>query len=280
MSSRTILRSLAALAAFAVCAGTRAEAADLASFFGLQQQNDPAEPTQPVEFGTGWYIRGDTAYAEDSLPGISPALQAITSGRQPNFNADLGFGYKINDWIRTDIVADYWLPTKSQGDGPGIQCVTQLNGTPPIPAQTVFDTCTPHGNSSIQRLDALANVYVDIGTWSGFTPYVGGGLGMSRLQVTNDVNYFMSNGLPYHISTDGFFFNFDRSSDSMRYQFASALMAGVSYQINPELYLDVGYRYINLGTINGLQDANGNSISKTMDAHEARIGLRYMIDQQ
>ncbi len=89
----------------------------------------------------------------------------------------------------------------------------------------------------------------------------------------------MSNGLPYHVTTDGFYFNWDRSIDLIRYQFAWALMAGVSYAITPELALDLGYRYINLGTINGIQDATGNSYTKVIDAHEARIGLRYLFDQ-
>ena len=168
---------------------------------------------------------------------------------------------------------------RAQGNGASAECITQLNGTPPIKDETVYDDCTPHGNSEIQRLDALANLYVDLGTWSGFTPYVGGGLGVSRIQITSDTNWYMSNGLPYHITTDGFYFNWDRSIDLIRYQFAWALMAGVSYAITPELALDVGYRYINLGTISGIQDATGNSYTKVVDAHEVRLGLRYLFDQ-
>lgn len=254
-----------------------AEAADLGSFFSSPQ---PDIPTQPVEFGTGWYIRGDGAWADDSLPQISPDLtQFVTAARQTMFNADLGFGYKFNNWIRTDIVADYWLPTRAQGLGTSRQCITQITTIDNIPTPTAYDTCTPHQNSEIQRLDALANLYVDLGTWYGFTPYVGGGLGVSRMQITSDTNWYMSNGLPYHVTTDGFYFNWDRSIDLIRYQFAWALMAGTSYAITPELALDLGYRYINLGTITGIQGATGNSYTKVIDAHEIRIGLRYMFDQ-
>ncbi len=56
-------------------------------------------------------------------------------------------------------------------------------------------------------------------------------------------------------------------------------MAGVSYAITPELALDVGYRYINLGTISGVQDATGNTYTKVVDAQEVRLGLRYLFDQ-
>lgn len=277
MSSRTSILGGLILPVAALCAAMPAEAADLGSFFSSPQTE---APTQPVDFGTGWYIRGDGAWAADSLPQISPDLtQFVTNSRQSMFNADLGFGYKLNNWFRADIVADYWLPTRAQGNGATAECITQLNGTPPIPDETVYDDCTPHANSQIQRLDALANLYVDLGTWSGFTPYVGGGLGVSRIQITSDTNWYMSNGLPYHITTDGFYFNWDRSIDLIRYQFAWALMAGVSYAITPELALDVGYRYINLGTISGVQDATGNTYTKVVDAQEVRLGLRYLFDQ-
>jgi opacity protein-like surface antigen len=254
-----------------------ATAADFGSFFSAPQTNIQ---TQAVSFGTGWYIRGDGAWASDSLPKISPDLsQFVTNARQSIFNADLGFGYKFNNWIRADIVADYWLPTRAQGYGTGRQCVTQVTTINNAPVDTAYDTCTPHMDSTIQRLDALANLYFDLGTWYGFTPYVGGGLGVSRIQITSDTNWYMTNGEPYHVTTDGFYYNWDTSVDEIRYQFAWALMAGVSYAITPELALDLGYRYINLGTISGIQDASGNSYSKVVDAHEVRIGLRYLFDQ-
>jgi opacity protein-like surface antigen len=281
MSNRaSIFCSFALTAAAAIGVATQAKAADLGSFFGGQQQEQSADaPTQPVEFGTGWYIRGDAAYAEDSLPEIGPGLAIVSQGRQPNFNADLGFGYKINDMFRADIVVDYWLPTNAQGIGAGATCITQITTINNFPEVTATDTCTPHGMASIQRLDALANGYWDIGTWYGFTPYIGAGIGMSRLQVTQDTNWYMSNGLPYHVTTDGFYYNWDTSRDTVRYQFAWAAMAGLSYQICPGLFIDAGYRYVNLGNILVQNRTTGVQSAKTIDAHEARIGLRYMIDQ-
>ena len=56
--------------------------------------NQPSTQIQPVEFGTGWYIRGDLAYARDSLPppsGLSQSLSsATTSGLQCR---PIGFGW-------------------------------------------------------------------------------------------------------------------------------------------------------------------------------------------
>ncbi len=45
-------------------------------------------------------------------------------------------------------------------------------------------------------------------------------------------------------------------------------MAGLSFDVFPHTKLDIGYRYLNLGTVQNVR----------LDAHEARAGLRYMID--
>jgi opacity protein-like surface antigen len=274
MPARTIfLRAILVVAALAASAG-KLEAADLGSLFS----DGPQTNIPPVEFGTGWYLRGDAAFADDSVPKMSPDLtQFLTAARQATVNLDLGFGYKFNSWLRADAVVDWWKPTIASGTGAGQTCTTQITTINNIPTVTATDTCTPRYNSSIQRWDALANLYADIGTWYGFTPYVGGGAGLSLTHSSSNVNWYMSNGLPYQVTTDGFYFDWDRSDSGTRYQFAWAAMAGFSYALTSNILLDVGYRYINLGKLYGF-DTSGNSISRTMDDHELRLGVRYMID--
>jgi len=46
--------------------------------------------------------------------------------------------------------------------------------------------------------------------------------------------------LPYQITTDGFYFNLDRSLGQMNYQFAWAVMAGVAIAMTEQAQLDVG----------------------------------------
>jgi opacity protein-like surface antigen len=55
-------------------------------------------------------------------------------------------------------------------------------------------------------------------------------------------------------------------------------MAGVSYPLMDHLLVDIGYRYINLGMLPSIASPSGQVVDKTMDAHEVRVGLRYMID--
>jgi opacity protein-like surface antigen len=272
------IRAAGFCAAVSACAGaTDAIAADMPFY-------DPeSTPQTKVEFGTGWYIRGDLAYANDSLPPILPDLSFVSNARQSTYSAGLGFGYKFNNWIRADLVGDYRQPNKASGISATRTCITQLqNGVTPLGVPfvqtTATDQCNALGSASIWRWDLLQNVYFDLGTWYGITPYIGAGAGLSFTQVKSSLTWFMSNGLQYQVSTDGFFFNLNSASQNLSYQFAWALMAGAAYQMTDNAFLDVGYRYVNLGSFTETSAITGLSTKKTEDVHEFRVGIRYMID--
>ncbi|MBY0532563.1 MAG: porin family protein [Xanthobacteraceae bacterium] len=91
----------------------------------------------------------------------------------------------------------------------------------------------------------FANAYVDLGTWYGVTPYVGAGVGAA--------------------------FN-DLDSEG-RWNFAWALMAGAAYHLSPNLSIDFGYRYADLGSAYAL---TGALVDVT--TQEFKIGLRYKLD--
>lgn len=224
-------------------------AADLDSSFFVNQP--PPIQTQPVEFGTGWYIRGDLAYGLDSLPnadayGLFPTAAAFRS----TYAIGLGAGYKFTNWFRTDITGDFLQPL------------------------TAYDPAT-NTNAFGGRWDVLANGYLDLGTWGGVTPYVGAGVGAA---VGDTRISTMDSTIP---CTQGGAILCDMTN--MPVSLAWALMAGVSFQVFPHTYIDLGYRYLNLGAysfynnapING---ASGLSTTGQSHAHEIRVGLRYMID--
>jgi opacity protein-like surface antigen len=110
------------------------------------------------------------------------------------------------------------------------------------------------------------------------TPYIGAGAGLSFTQVKSTTNWYMSNGLAYHVSTDGFYYNWDSATQNLRYQFAWALMAGVAYQMTDNAFLDIGYRFVNLGTYRATSAVTGFTTNKSDNAQEFRFGVRYMID--
>ena len=57
----------------------------------------PAPPPldQPVEFGTGWYLRGDVGYSNMPIP-VVVADFANNLGRTGAASGGLGFGYQYN----------------------------------------------------------------------------------------------------------------------------------------------------------------------------------------
>ncbi len=250
------------------CSGlSEANAADM-PFYG-----DPAPQTK-VEFGTGWYIRGDIAYANEAAP-VLPNTDL--SGRLSAMSLGLGFGYKFNNWIRADLVGDYRSPYKSYSTGTSKTCITQLTTIAFVPTTTATDDCSPHNSASVRQWDLLQNVYVDLGTWYGVTPYIGAGAGLSFTRTTTTTKWYMSNGVPYQVTTDGFYYNWDTNSSIMSYKFAWAIMAGAAYQLSDNAFLDIGYRYVNLGTFT-TTSSSGASVTKKDDVQEFRVGVRYMID--
>ena len=84
----------------------------------------------------------------------------------------------------------------------------------------------------------LANAYIDMGNWCGFTPFIGAGIGFATLTVDGmkDVNVAQpaaaSPSAPTHTKTN----------------FAYAFYAGGSFDVTPQVALELTYRYADLGS--------------------------------
>ena len=106
------------------------------------------------------------------------------------------------------------------------------------------------------------NGYADLGTWWGFTPYVGAGLGGAYLTMSNYET------TPALLTT---------TPSNSRWNLAWAAMAGVSYQISHNVLLDLGYRHVELGSITGGPSANPLTL-RHFGGDEIRLGVRMMLD--
>jgi opacity protein-like surface antigen len=104
--------------------------------------------------------------------------------------------------------------------------------------------------------------YWDITNYAGFTPYVGGGIGASKNEIS---------GLTAPLGAT--------SGDD--YDFAYHVGVGVSYDITSSLKFDLAYRYIDLGeVISGVDTAalpgdQGAISVDNIQGHEVKVGLRY-----
>ena len=98
----------------------------------------------------------------------------------------------------------------------------------------------------------MANAYLDFMPNYWISPYIHGGIGLTRLDLSyNDIS---SGGVPDANKIK-------HSADN----FTWTVGGGISLRLNKCVNLDAGYRYMDMGDIN---DANFN-------AHEVYGGLRY-----
>jgi opacity protein-like surface antigen len=214
-------------------------------------------PVPPPAVG-GWYLRGDIGYKiyaepdvdwDDSLAGIDFDDEDIDDTGL----IGVGVGYRFNPWFRADVTLDYEWPA-------------EFNGSSPCPDPCTGGGTTNRESAELSAITTLANLYVDLGNYSGFSPYIGGGIGFSYVMVDDIVSQ----------SGDDFF-DVGNGDD---WNFAWALMAGIAYDFTPNLALDVGYRYLNLGDVSSdtLEDAgagDGDFSYDNLQAHEIRVGMRY-----
>lgn len=227
-----------------------AHAADI-----IQPIIPPPAPVPVVEVGGGLYLRGDVGVKIYADPSVTFNNTDYVRNRiDTTATIGGGIGYKFNNWLRADITGDYEPPAGFHGH---LICVA----------------CAGGGFSDefakIAATTVLANAYVDLGNWAGFTPYIGGGVGAAFVQVSN-YHFVNPNGTTGVVGGNG------------QWNFAWAAMAGVSYDLTPSLALDLNYRYLSLGEVDTkpftAQGVTQPIHFKDLAAHEVRLGLRYMFN--
>ena len=316
------MKVLLSLACAAAIVAAPATAADL---LGSAPPILPAtQGPLAFEVGSSWYVRGDLGVSFDRAPSLSfpnialPLLGAfgapvsVGSGANwstTNFTGGVGFGYRWNDWLRFDATWDYRTAPGGSRQATVIcpyapmTAVSNVAGVPVGYLYNTTNTCNASANVHQNDNTFLANTYFDLGTYYGFTPYIGGGLGLNVNSLTTNSSYTQtSNGLPYAanlsatgpvppvwVNTQGqaltpqpsipFAQQFwNRSVNSTAWSMAWALAAGVGYKITPSMTIDIGYRYLNSGTVNTvLNPQTGLTIHQTNASHQIRVGLLYYI---
>jgi opacity protein-like surface antigen len=264
MKGKVIMGSLKA---FIVAGALAVAAPGLAIAADLPPPPPVVEPIAPVPFGN-WYLRGDVGVGVAEISNLRSSFDPGFFVPGDTFNAksigdsafvDLGVGYQFNSWFHADVTGEY----RTAGLYHAIESFT--------PPTCAFANCFDNYNASVSSAVFLANGYFDIGTWYGFTPYIGAGVGVAD----NIVRGLTDVGT----TTGGFGFAPDHSSLS----FAWAAMAGIGYAITPNLRLEMGYRYLNMGTVTGgpIQCTNtpfcGHEIQKfNLASNDIRIGMRWM----
>src|SRR5262249_16785875 len=134
------------------------------------------------------------------------------------------------------------------------------------PSQFIGNTAafSPDIRAKVAPITTLFNGYFDFGNWHGFTPYVGGGIGFSWIRPTQ----FASVSIPVGVN----------AGNPGHCAFAWAAPAGISFAVSRNLLIDTSYRYLHIGSPSTNLSGVGIVDYGSMDAHEVRAGLRFMID--
>ncbi len=246
---------------------------------------DQAPEYVPVEIGSGWYLRGDVGYVlEDRIgsvdyrtfdptpPGSYSGSTFATRALDTDFTFGGGFGYHFNDWLRADATVEGFRGDFNGTTASALPCGGGL------PATT---SCRSDDRSKFSAVGIMANAYADLGTYAGFTPYVGGGVGYSLLRWKDLSNtlYCVGAACPSTAALATF-----KHGGEDSWRFTYALMAGVAYDISKNLKLDLGYKYRHIqgGDMFGW-DSFSSAAGATgiqgrdngFDTHEIKVGLRY-----
>lgn len=226
---RTVLRLAASTALLSALVGPSV-AADYDPPIFIQH----APEYVPVEIGSGWYLRGDVTYKFDA-----PLYEFTFLGeetRNNRFGGSIGVGYHFNDILRGDVSI-------------GLLAGDRFSAA-----------------SGIERYEAkydawygMANAYLDLGTVSGFTPYIGAGAGLlhTRQGFSRSVN-------------NATVFSYDENQTN----FAYALNAGINYQVADNVSLDFGYQYVDSPRAEYL-NSDTLAVERGIDFHQVKVGLRY-----
>jgi opacity protein-like surface antigen len=223
-----------------------------------------------VEVGGGWYLRGDIGMTNQGADRLSyvPEAEAIRRGLGDNtvetvhmdFDSSplvgIGVGYQFNPWLRADLTGEY----RGKSTFHGLERTIDLTGVNEYSATK-------------SEWVGLANVYFDLGTWYGVTPFVGAGVGFTHTMIDN----FKDVG----IASSALAFARDHGETDL----AWALHAGVAYSVTPNFKVELAYRYLNLGDaktdiLHRYDDSGCRCLAvkfKDLDSHDLKFGVRWML---
>jgi opacity protein-like surface antigen len=235
---------------FFVVAGAASLLSSMASAADMAIAPPPMGYAPPVADFGGWYLRGDIGFSNqrvDNIRNTNAALYAGNSSFQETTNFDtggiydVGVGYRFNSWLRADITAQYRGSANFKG-------TDTFSG--PLNGQTFSGQ--DNYSASKSELLFLANAYADLGTWWCVTPYIGAGIGTARVSISGFTDTGVSNiqtpggGAPQFVGGPPVA-SFVSAANGSKWNFAWALHAGLAYQVSPNMAIELGYSYVNLG---------------------------------
>ena len=210
----------------------------------------------PEPQGWGWYVSvfggwsipdGDIDASFTSGTGSAFVSTAAEIDLDNGFMAGLAVGAQFSPWLRGEVeVSGHWH------DAEGAASLYYS-------LSSVFTTVTADVNGEANALFVLANLWIDLPVGEVIKPYVGGGVGLGRLDAD--------------FSTAAGTVGVDDSDWALAYQ----LGAGVGFALSSNITIDAGYRYkvIHDAELEAAGTAGAFDISTDYKSHNILLGLRF-----
>jgi len=229
-------------------------------------------PPPPAEFG-GWYLRGDIGMTNQQMKSLNnPDPNAVLftqvgMGFDSATLFDLGVGYQFNNWFRADVITQW----RGRANFHGSQFTDAFSGS------ALVDNYSGSKSEAV----VMVNGYVDLGTWWCVTPFIGAGVGASY----NKISGFRDDGFgdSFGVARPS---SFVYAADAGKWNLAWALHAGLGYHVTPNVALELGYSYMNLGDATTGVNSNFAGTAtpqfpwtmKDITSHDLKLGVRWYLD--
>jgi opacity protein-like surface antigen len=221
----------------------------------------------------GWYLRGDIGMTNQQVKGIDGkglyppqndgTFEFLEKGTfDSGWMFGGGIGYQFNSWLRADLTGEYRGKTEFRA----------LDRYDSLPLGS-WNGANEYSGQKSEWL-AMANLYVDLGTWWSVTPFIGAGVGAANITIHDfrDINTPTGG-----VATGG---------TTSKWNFAWAVHAGLAYQVTPGFTVELAYRYLDLGnavtgdmvTYTGVNNYYDPFTFKDITSHDVKLGIRWMLD--
>ena len=198
-----------------------------------------------------YYFKGEIGYGFPNDPGQVTGAGSILEDESNDdfYKYGIGFGINPEGPVRMDFSFSYSPNMESTSNGPNNTTV----------------------ENNVDNYLYMINAYYDFDEMGqGFVPYISGGIGLSRM-VLEDIRVKNASGT-INVREEG----------ETKNNFGWALGLGTAVQMEGDVSLDIGYRYVEMretagdGVLSGSPALPSNSGTKVdkLFAHELYLGLR------
>ena len=203
-----------------------------------------------------YYIKADVGIAKSEK--IKSDQNFYKNSGNKSFNSSpvysLGFGYKINDKLRSEVVYSY-IDLKYKRN-----IASEKN-----------PTMIPEYKQKVNIQTGMINLFYDVATYQKLTPYIGFGLGYAKIDPKEASVISKMGNTSYNASYQS------NKSENLTY----ALMSGLSINMTDRINVDIGYKFQDFGKAKPLYTPNMLAAAQQVEkgfkikTHSGTIGVRY-----